>query len=316
MINLFHIPTYNINTALYSNLLHDKIVRKFEEEFAEYVGAKYAVSFNSATSAIFLIWLQFKAQSECAVLPSMIPPVVPNAILNANRKIKFVDNVDWVGNAYFIDNAFSNPSLCRIIDSAQQVDKNQFQKMANPDDLMIFSFYPTKPVGSCDGGMVVSDDLSKIEELREMTMNGMSFAENNWDRKLKRVGHRMYMNSIQAHIASLNLKALEEKKEALAYLREKYNRAFGLNNTSDHLYRIPVVNNREVLNKAKAQGIVCGIHYEPLHTNSIYRRNSFHDDCPLSEIAGEIMLSIPFHENLTGYDIQKVIQFVDENREI
>jgi len=52
MIQLFNINNYQINTSDYSNFLHDKKVTEFEEKIADYVGAKYAVSFNSATSAL------------------------------------------------------------------------------------------------------------------------------------------------------------------------------------------------------------------------------------------------------------------------
>ena len=55
MIQLFNINNYILDTSKYSNLLHDNIVTEFEETISEYVGAKYAVSFNSATSAIFLL---------------------------------------------------------------------------------------------------------------------------------------------------------------------------------------------------------------------------------------------------------------------
>lgn len=47
MINLFNIPNYTIDTSKLTSLLHDDIVNEFEENFAKYVGAKYAVSLNS-----------------------------------------------------------------------------------------------------------------------------------------------------------------------------------------------------------------------------------------------------------------------------
>ena len=43
-------------------------------------------------------------------------------------------------------------------------------------------------------------------------MNGMSFSENNWDRKIKFAGYKMYLNSVQAKIASNNFSKLESKK--------------------------------------------------------------------------------------------------------
>ncbi len=57
MINLFHVNNHTINTVNYNNLLHDTVVTTFEDTIKDYVGAKYAVTFNSATSAIFLTLL-------------------------------------------------------------------------------------------------------------------------------------------------------------------------------------------------------------------------------------------------------------------
>lgn len=57
MITLFNLNHHEISTKNYSSLLHDNIVSKFEQTIADYVGAKYAVGFNSATSAIILcLW--------------------------------------------------------------------------------------------------------------------------------------------------------------------------------------------------------------------------------------------------------------------
>lgn len=308
MIQLFNIPTYNIDTAQFSNLLHDKTVTQFEERFAEYVGAKYAVSFNSATSAIFLIFDSIVSK-KFAIIPSLIPPVVANAIVTAGGQVSFCDNVNWVGDQYCIA-TFTSFS---IIDSAQRVDRNQFANHAQPNDLMIFSFYPTKPIGSCDGGMVVSNDKDKIDRLREMSMNGMSPGVNNWERKINRIGYKMYMNSLQAYIANENLNRLEEKKKRLAEIREQYNRAFGPKNTSHHLYRLYVDDNKTFIEKAKQQGIVCGIHYEALHLHPIYETFQRLDH---SERHSRTRVSIPFHENLSSADIQKVIKFVYENTEI
>ena len=78
MINLFNIPNYKINTADFTHYLHSKHVQEFENNFCEYVGAKYACSVNSATNAIFLALLDKNAHLK---IPSMIPPVVANAIL-------------------------------------------------------------------------------------------------------------------------------------------------------------------------------------------------------------------------------------------
>ena len=59
MIELFNIPSYIIDTSKFSNLLHDEIVQEFECRFAEYIGAKYACSANSASSLLFLSLIKY-----------------------------------------------------------------------------------------------------------------------------------------------------------------------------------------------------------------------------------------------------------------
>jgi dTDP-4-amino-4,6-dideoxygalactose transaminase len=302
MINLFNINEYNINTSEYSNLLHDKKVIQFEEKIADYVGAKYAVTFNSATSAIFLLLLNKNITVD---IPSILPPVVINAIVTSNNKYNFYDDINWVGDSYVLHN-FGD---YKIVDSAQKLEKNQFKKECNPEDLMIFSFYPTKPIGSCDGGMIVSDDLNKILHLKEMALNGMSFSENNWDRKIKFPGYKMYMNSIQCDIALRNFENYKSKLERLSYIREYYNENLGLNNTSSHLYRINTNDRDTLINNLKKHNVQTGIHYKSLHNHEFYKIND--DLLPNSEIESLTTLSIPFHEKLTNNDIEKIIKIIN-----
>ena len=302
MINLFNINNYQINTSDYSNFLHDKKVTEFEEKIAEFVGAKYAVSFNSATSAIFLLLL---GKNITVKVPSIIPPVVINAIITSGNKYDFYDDTKWVGNSYIL-HTFED---YKVVDSAQKLDKDQFKNECNPEDLMIFSFYPTKPIGSCDGGMIVSDDLNKILHLKEMALNGMSFSENNWDRKIKFPGYKMYMNSIQCDIAIKNFEKYESKLERLSYIRDYYNKNLSLNNVSSHLYRINTNNRDLLINKLKENKIQSGIHYTSLHNHDVYKIND--DILPNSENESLTTLSIPFHEKLTNSDIEKIIKIIN-----
>ena len=304
MINLFNLNKHIIDTSMYQNLLHDKIVNKFEEEISSYVGAKYSVSFNSATSAIFLFFSQYK--NLTVKIPSMIPPVVLNAIITSGNDYEFSDDTSWVGNSYML-HKFKN---FKIVDSAQKLEKNQFKKECDPQDLMIFSFYPTKPIGSCDGGMIVSDDLEKITKLKEMALNGMSFSENNWERKIKFPGYKMYMNSIQCDIALKNFERYDDKLDKLKKIREIYNKEFEYTNTSNHLYRILVDCRDEFILYMKKNGVLCGIHYESLHKHPVYSKENA--NCPLSELESLRTVSIPFHEELTNYNIEYIIKLIKE----
>ena len=308
MIQLFNTPNVNIDTSKFSNLLHDKIVKEFEERFCDYVGGKYAVSLNSATNAIFLLFSQL--ESEIVYIPSILPPVVANALIHAGCKISFTDDTSWVGLSYVMSRRPASSFLPIVIDSAQQVKCNQLRNFN--EYAAIYSFYPTKPVGSCDGGMIVTDNYDLAETIRMMSMNGMSFSQNNWEREQHHIGHKMYMNSIQAYIANESLKLLPEKNKRLDEIREQYNDALGLDNKSLHLYRLllkPEDNNKKFINKAKEHGIVCGIHYEALHTKKLFSES---DDLPLpvSEYVSTHTVSIPFHEKLSDEDVKKVINYV------
>ena len=288
MIKLFNIPNYKIDTSKFNHYIHGEIVDEFESNFRDYVGAKYSCSVSSATNAIFLSLLN---KNDIINIPSMIPPVVCNAILTSGNKISFRDDVSWIGDSYILHD-FGD---YKIIDSAQKVEVNQFKKEANDNDLMIFSFYPTKPVGSMDGGIVVSNDENKIKWFKEVVMNGMSYSNKSWDRHIKFPGYKMYMNSIQCFIANENLKLLDYKKRKLKKIRDFYNEELGYNNSSDHLYRINVKNNKEFVKQMSGKGITCGIHYDSLHNHSIYQTK---DSCPKSEKLSKTTVSIPFHENL------------------
>lgn len=309
MIRLFHIPRHTIYTGNYDNLLHGSIVTDFENAFAAYVGAKYAVSLHSATAGIFLAFLD---EYENITIPSILPPVVANALINAGCDIEFEDKVNWVGSSYTLHEWADY----KFIDSAQRVDRDQYKNEAAGNDLMLFSFYPTKPVSGQDGGMIVSNDKHAIDTIRINATNGMTQGSNSWDRKQIAIGHKLYMNSSAAELAFKNLMNLDWKKTMLAKVREAYNKSFGRENTSSHLYQIRVRDNKEFVQKAAAAGIECGIHYHALHHN-VELFNSYgvcKVSLPLSDEAARTMVSIPFHEMLTPAEIQTIINFVHEHK--
>ena len=307
MIKLFHINNYDINTSRFSNLLHDDVVNEFEQNFANYVGAKYACSANSASSLLFLSLLKYNTTIS---IPSIMPIAVPNVIVNSGNSIEFYDDVDWVGSCYHLHR--------NIYDSAQQVSRNQYADLAKDDAIMIFSFYPTKPVGSCDGGMVVSNDKKIIDWFRVMTLNGTEFSENNWNRTQHTAGYKMHSTSIQAYIANENLKKLDAKNERLEEISTIYNNHFGLSNRSKHLYRINVENNKAFVAEMKKHNIICGIHYECCHNHKSYKRTRrspkiwMGNSLPLSDRESTTTVSLPFHEMLTDKDIEEVLKTVEK----
>ena len=306
MIQLFNITNHTIDTAEFSNLLHDKIVTDFEKEFALYVGAKYACSVNSATNAIFLSMLN---KNTVVNIPSMIPPVVANAIITSGNELRFCDDIDWVGHSYVL-HTFED---YKIVDSAQKLEPNQFMKECESNDLMIFSFYPTKPLGGSDGGMIVTDDYDKYKWFKSAVLNGMTYANNNWERGISFPGYKFYMSSIQAKIIMNNFENFDKKMRSLGSLVDIYNKELGYENTSNHLYRIEVLNNEKFIKSMKRVGIICGIHYSALHQNSIYNNDRQFLRLPKTEKSQRRTVSLPMNENLSFNETEYIIDKVKEN---
>jgi UDP-4-amino-4,6-dideoxy-L-N-acetyl-beta-L-altrosamine transaminase len=311
MIDLFAFDDHVIDTSTFNHYLHGSIVNEFENELCEYVGAKYAASFFSASYAIYsIIKSKVVNTPEIFSIPSMIPPVVPNCIVDAGAKITFNNDIVWVGNSY---------KLCDgVIDSAQRLDKNQFANESKPDDLMIFSMYPTKPLPSLDGGVVVSNNKEKIDDLKSLSFYGMEYAADSWSRSQKQVGFKAYMSTMQATIASKNLKNLDSKYAIIDNIRNTYNREFGLKNTSRHLYRIDVKNNSDAISHFKEKGITTGIHYKPQHLNPVfYEYNDPHEEFFFHKevtTPSRTTLSIPLHHKLTNDQVQYIIKTTKESK--
>ena len=141
--------------------------------------------------------------------------------------------------------------------------------------------------------------------LKQMALNGMSQANNNWERKINFIGYKMYMNSIQAHIALNNFKTYDKKIAKLKLIRKIYNQELGYTNTSNHLYRIRMPDRDKFIKVAKEHNIICGTHYEPMHSHPVYKIND--SVYPKTDEESKHTVSIPFHEELTDNQIYFII---------
>ena len=145
----------------------------------------------------------------------------------------------------------------------------------------------------------------------------MPISENNWNRTQQTAGYKMHSTSIQAYIANENLKKLDAKNERLGEILKTYNDHFGLNNSSKHLYRINVDNNKLFIAEMKKHNIICGIHYECCHNHKSYNRIHrspkiwMGNSLPLSDKESTTTVSLPFHEMLTDTDVEEVIKTVE-----
>ena len=190
------------------NILHSDYItqgptiQKFEKRIADYCGAKYAHSCNSATSALHiaclslnvkkgdLVWtspISFVASSNCALYCNAdvdfvdIDPISYNMSVNSlekklvkakseGRLPKVVIPVHLSGQSCEMDKIYSLSKTYgfKIIEDASHAIgatyKGEPVGSCKYSNIAVFSFHPVKIITTCEGGMCLTND-SKLSNL-------------------------------------------------------------------------------------------------------------------------------------------------------
>ena len=293
-----------IRSVLKSGVLtQGRKVAELEEKFAHYVGAKYAVAVNSCTSAIFLC-LQYEKEFnnlKKVKIPSVTFVSVANMIIQSGLKLDFIDEID-VGTCYYLRGT-------RVIDSAHTLWRNCYVAKS----LMCFSFYPTKLLASCEGGMIATDDQKAADWLRKARNNGIERKGMfDWNYNVEFPGFKMTMNDIQAAILLVRLKKLDKYNLQRLKIVEYYRRHFWTTKSvSLHIFPIFSECRNDLMEKLKKNGIQTSVHFKPIHLQPAYNQKKY--SLPQSEHWGEHELSIPLHENLSLKDARYIASTIQKN---
>lgn len=303
-----------------------KSVFDFEQKFAEYVGSKYAIATDSCTSALFISLKYFKANGKYKhyisrnfedifpiEIPSMTVPLVGNAVIESGLNLFFNDDCEWVGSAYTLVGS-------NVIDSAHQLNRDICKGL--PECNYCFSFYPTKPIGSADGGMIATNDPEFAEWARSVITYGRNQTQqykNSWEYETERLGYKRHYTNLQAVICMEQLQRMDETNELRAKIRDKFNDAFDVKNESLYLFRLDVKRRNEFIEHLKEEGIECGVHFKPLHQMKAFRDFEFEPDSDhkIVDMHYDQTVSIPMYETLTeaeqDYIIRKVKYWGEKN---
>ena len=316
---------------------------KFEEDFAEFTGAKYCVAVNSGTSALAI------ALYSAGVKPGHRVTTVSHtftATLSAIRYLgaynDFVDidentycmdpekldigfdtkvilPVHMYGNACDMDAINNKKSVSTIIEDCSQAHGTRIngKHVGTFGKAGTFSFYPGKGIGAFgDAGCVITDDEGLAQEMKEQR----SWKEND-------IGFNMRMSNINARFISLKLKyypeVLREKQEIADY----YNKHLNYCNTREgveHSYHIyPIIHrDRDNLIKRCGDELQLKKHYDkPVHANPLYRmgkmdctvcgdtENLVEIDLPITDKVSNSQVSVPIYP---GVNKEKVIDILQK----
>jgi dTDP-4-amino-4,6-dideoxygalactose transaminase len=321
-------------------------VSRFEEEFAQFCGAKYAVGVDSGLAALEMSLRAFGiGPGDDVIVPAHTFIATAAAVTFAGARPVLVDvdertyNLDvslveaamtprtkailpvhLYGLPAKMDEilALADKHGLIVIEDACQAHGAWYsgRRAGSLGQAAAFSFYPTKNLGGCgDAGMLATNDAEVAEQVRAMRNCGQ---KEKYHHELPPFNHRM--DTLQAAILRVKLRYLEGWIEARRRNAALYTELFAGSEvvtpveTSGathvyHLYVIRVPRRDELQAYLRQQGIGAAIHYPvPIHLQPFYAGDGFRKgQFPVTEQVCDEILSLPMFPELTTSQVEHVV---------
>lgn len=313
-------------------------VQSFEEEFASYCGARYAVGLASGLDALMLglmalgvsagdevivpsntyiaTWL---AVSHCGARPVPVEPdprtynIDPGRLKAAiTSRTKVILPVHLYGQPADMDaiGAVAKEMNLKVLDDAAQAHGARYKgrRIGTGADVTAWSFYPSKNLGALgDGGAITTDDAELAQRIRLLRNYG---SEVKYVNALR--GYNSRLDPLQAAVLKVKLKHLDRWNAHRAKIAAVYDRGLAgaglilphVPEWADPVWHVYVVRHprrEELRSKLEKQGIGTLIHYPiPPHEQVAYRDHHWPpDSLPLAKRLAEEVLSIPMGTHVT-----------------
>jgi len=322
-------------------------VTNFEEGVADYVGAKFAISFTSATAALHAACavidltqtdtvvtspLTFIASANCARYVGAQPTLadIDPRTYNLNLDLvpadaRAVIPVHYAGLPVELS-GFSRNGRWVIEDASHALGaRSTTEKVGSltHSDMCVFSFHPVKPITTGEGGMVTTNSAELAEKLRLFRSHGIvrDPDPNTWLYNAETLGYNYRMTDIQAALGLSQLHRLDSFVAQRNEIADRYRELL-----SDlpitlppaapsgalhgyHLFAIHVDERARVFRELRESGIGVQVHYVPVHHHDV----SKDIELPLSglpecEQVYDGLISIPIYPGLSGVDQDTVVQ--------
>ncbi|MDF2065817.1 UDP-4-amino-4,6-dideoxy-N-acetyl-beta-L-altrosamine transaminase [Bacillus sp. Cr_A10] len=238
-------------------------IEKFEENIAEYVGAKYAVAFTNGTAAlhgacfaadigkgdeVVTTPMTFAASSNCVLYQggtvvfadidsstyNIDPKSIEEQITNKTKAIIPVDFTGQPVDLESINKIAKQNNLVVIEDAAHALGaRYKNKKIGSISDMTMFSFHPVKHITTGEGGMITTNNKVYYEKLLQFRSHGITrdpklLKDNQgpWYYEMQFLGYNYRMTDIQAALGISQLLKLDSFLERRKEIVKKYNNAF------------------------------------------------------------------------------------------
>jgi dTDP-4-amino-4,6-dideoxygalactose transaminase len=301
-----------VNALRHERFVLGEDVFKFEEEFARYVGSKFAVSTSSGTNALQIALLALGIGRGDEVVTSAFSFIASaNAVLHAGATPVFADidakdfNVDpkemkvsvtKCTRALLPVHLYGYPCKMhdvmgvaedfglRVIEDACQAHGAEYagHKTGAIGDVGCFSFYPSKNMTVCgDGGMIVTDDEDVAKLAARLRDCGR---KSQYEHDV--VGYTSRLNTVNAAIGRVQLRRLDAWNKKRVQVATLYDKLLGdLDEVIRppiggswvepvyHLYVVRVKRRNGLKAYLQKNGVQCGVHYPlPIPLQPVYKQ--------------------------------------------
>ncbi len=239
------------------------VTQAFEQEFADFVGAKHAIAVNNATAALHLACMAVGlGAGDEAIIPSLTFVATANAVRYTGAKVVFADieSEDWlcicphsieeqitektkaIVVMHYAGFACDMPAILRIAekhglaiveDAAHAVGASLDGKALGTWGYVgCYSFFGNKNMTTGEGGMLVTNEDLLAEKIRIMRSHGMTTL--TWDRHkghastydVVELGYNYRLDEIRSAIGREQLKKLPAGNARREVLVSRYRQAF------------------------------------------------------------------------------------------
>jgi perosamine synthetase len=227
-------------------------IDRFEEEFAERVGAPYAAAVTSGTAGLHLLAhiaglgpgdevitspISFVATANCFIFEGAEPVFAdvdartlnldPGAVEGAvSERTKAIVAVDMFGYPCELDElrGIAERHGLALIDDACEALGARYQgaPVGSHGVSAVFGFYPNKQITTGEGGVVTTHSEHEYELLKSLRNQGRSY-ESRWFHHV-RLGFNYRFTDLQAAVGVAQLEKLDRILELRSAAAERYNR--------------------------------------------------------------------------------------------
>jgi dTDP-4-amino-4,6-dideoxygalactose transaminase len=239
-------------------------VKRFEQEFATYVGVKHAIAVNSCTAALHtsLAALGVGPGDE-VIVPTLTFCATANVVVHLGAKPIIVDvdrnfhiSLEAIGQAisprtkaivpvHYAGHACSLKEILGlahsrgipVVEDAAHASGAEYEgrRIGSHSRAVCFSFYAIKNMTTGEGGMITTDDDELAARIRLLSLHGMSrdawkrYTEaGSWYYEVLEAGYKYNMTDVQASLGIHQLRRLDGFIRRRQEIAAMYDSAFSV----------------------------------------------------------------------------------------